>query len=418
MVSSDTPGVTLSRASPVVMLVALTCGFALSQAYRTVAALMAPLLQAEFGASPQALGVFAGAFHFAFGAMQMFVGIGIDLHGIRRTVLVAFPLAIAGSLVAATAGHFWLLVVGQAMIGVGCAPAFLVCTVFVARVYPIERFAALSGLVLGLGSVGMLVTGTPLAWLIDAWSWRAGFTVLAACSVAAWVAIWWCVAEPPPDAPPEEPESIAMAMRRFAALFAMPHTAGIVALAAVTYASFITVRGLWLGPLLIARHGLSLVHAGHVALLVSFVSMLGPPLFGRLDPGPATRRRWLVVGTLTLAVLLAGVALNLDAASDVVLFTVFGLLSGYMVLQYADVRAAYPASLTGRALALFTMAMFMGVAAMQWFTGWVASYALAIGLDAYVATVGSIAVLLVGGALAYLVLPQPAGQGRRGHEAP
>jgi len=79
-----------SRASRTVMLLALTCGFALSQAYRTVATLMAPQLQTDFAASPQALGVFAGAFHFAFGALQIFVGVGIDLQGIRRTVLPPF----------------------------------------------------------------------------------------------------------------------------------------------------------------------------------------------------------------------------------------------------------------------------------------------------------------------------------------
>ena len=85
------------------MLMTLTCGFALSQAYRTLATLMAPQLQLEFAATPQALGLFAGAFHFAFGAMQIFVGIGIDLQGIKRTVLAAFPFAVAGSLLAAWA---------------------------------------------------------------------------------------------------------------------------------------------------------------------------------------------------------------------------------------------------------------------------------------------------------------------------
>ena len=34
------------------------------------------------------------------GAMQLFVGIGIDLHGVRRTVLTGFPLAIAGAALA------------------------------------------------------------------------------------------------------------------------------------------------------------------------------------------------------------------------------------------------------------------------------------------------------------------------------
>jgi len=80
------------------MLLALTAAFAMSQAFRTVAAILAAPLQAEFHLTPQQLGTFAASFHFAFGAMQLLVGIGIDLHGVRRTVLTGFPLAIAGAL--------------------------------------------------------------------------------------------------------------------------------------------------------------------------------------------------------------------------------------------------------------------------------------------------------------------------------
>ena len=75
------------------MLLALVSGFALSQAFRTITAIMATGLQAEFGLSAQALGVFAGTFAFAFGTMQLFMGIGIDLYGVRRTLLVAFGVS-------------------------------------------------------------------------------------------------------------------------------------------------------------------------------------------------------------------------------------------------------------------------------------------------------------------------------------
>jgi len=98
MTSANSRDAGLRQTPRLGMLVALTSGFALSQAYRTFAALMAPQLQTDFAASPQALGTFAGAFHFAFGATQIFVGIGIDLYGIRRTVLTAFPVVVAGSL--------------------------------------------------------------------------------------------------------------------------------------------------------------------------------------------------------------------------------------------------------------------------------------------------------------------------------
>ena len=44
--------------------------------------------------------------------MQLFVGIGIDLHGVRRTVLTGFPLAIAGAVLSAVAPNYGVLVLG------------------------------------------------------------------------------------------------------------------------------------------------------------------------------------------------------------------------------------------------------------------------------------------------------------------
>ncbi|TAL65198.1 MAG: MFS transporter [Burkholderiaceae bacterium] len=391
-------------------LLALTTAFGLSQAYRTVIALMAVSVQGEFHLNEEALGLFAACYHFAFAGMQLFAGIGIDLHGVRRTVLAAFPLAIVGAVVSALAHNYAMLVLGQVLIGVGCAPTFLVCTVFIARHLPPLRFAAVSGLVLGLGGIGMLITGTPLAWLIQATSWRGGYWALGALSVLSWLLIYALVHEPSARAPhpgdaPAPRETVGQAIKKFGALFTLPHTLGILLLASVGYASFIALRGLWLGPMLIQRHGFSLVQSGNVALAMSFSS-----LFGRFDPGPLQRRRWIVGFTLLMAALFAIFVVTHSAVVDVLDPIVIGLLSGFMVLQYADVRSAYPAALTGRAMALFTMAMFMGVALMQWFTGFVATLATAQGIEPFAAVLGSIAALLAAGALAFVVLPGPARQ--------
>ncbi|MEO7242501.1 MAG: MFS transporter [Variovorax sp.] len=397
------------------MLLTLIAGFALSQAFRTVGAIMATPLQREFAVSAQGLGLFAGAYHFAFGALQLAMGIGIDLYGVRRTMLAAFPLAIAGAALSAAAPNFALLVLGQVLIGIGCAPAFLACTVFIARHFPAARFAAMSGLALGMGSTGLLLTGTPLAWLIEHSSWRAGFVALGIASSLAWLVIWWRGRERESGDSARTPvEATARpwtaALQSYGDLFRLPHTLGIVALSAVTYASFISLRGLWLGPLLIERHGFSLVQSGNVALVVSIVGILGPPFFGRLDPGATRRRRWIMAFTLITAAIFAAMAFDPDVAVDIGGAMATAFLSGFIVLQYTDVRAAYPAAMTGRAMALFTMAMFLGVAGMQWLTGAVATAAAALGADPFMGVLGCIALLLALGALAFYKLPGPSNQ--------
>jgi len=389
------------------MLLVLISGFALSQAFRTAAGIMAPPLQQAFGLVPQQLGLFAAAFHFSFAALQLFMGMGIDVYGVRRTVLAVFPLAIVGALVTAGAGGYAQLLVGQVLTGVGCAPAFLVCTVFIARSFPAEKYASVNGAALGIGSVGLLLTGTPLAWVIEAWGWRAGYVALAACGVLAWLAIALRVREVAP-APRGEPLRVLAALRGYGELFRLPHTLGIVGLALFTYASFLSLRGLWLSPLLIDRYGYSLVQSGNVALAVSALGMVGPPLFGRLDPGdPRRRRRWLVGYTIACAGLFATLALPLPGFAWVALSFVLGLVSSYMVMQYADVRASYPAHMTGRAMAVFTMAMFLGVAIMQWLTGLAASGAQAAGIETYTAVFGAIAFFLLLGAALFRFLPGP-----------
>lgn len=396
------------------MLLALVSGFALSQAFRTITAIMATGLQAEFGLSAQALGVFAGTFAFAFGTMQLFMGIAIDFWGIRRTLLVAFPMAIAGAALSAVATGYSMLLLGQVLIGVGCAPAFLVCTVFIARYFAPSRFAAVSGAAMGVGGLGMLFTGTPLAWLVEQSSWRWGFRVLAGLAALAWALIFWKVREPQAahadTAPHATPESLGQTVRGFGALFLLPHTVGILLLALMTYASMLSLRGLWLGPLLIDRHGYTLVASGHVATAMSLVSLFSPAFFGRMDPGPGTRRRWLTGFTVLMAALFAAMGVWQLAWLDVAGPLAVGVLSGYMVLQYADVRSSYPAAMTGRAMSVFTMALFLGVALMQWITGVAASTAKAQGAEPYAAVMFTIAGMLALGAAAFRWLPAPRQQ--------
>ncbi|MBS0292575.1 MAG: MFS transporter [Proteobacteria bacterium] len=396
-----------SRTHPLwIMLLALLSGFALSQAYRTVTAIVAQGLQQDFGLSVQALGTFAGLFGLSFGVAQLLMGIAMDRYGLRRTVLASAPLSIAGAALSALApSHGWLML-GQVLIGVGCSPAFLACTLFISRHFPSERFAFFSGLSLGLGGLGLMLTGTPLAWVVQHWGWRTGFGILAAMSALSWLIIYALVHEPAlPDAPKRAREGWGESLRGLVALFTLPHTWGILALGMSAYAAFLSLRGLWLAPLLMDRFGFSLVDSGNVALVLSLISLFAPGTFGRMDPGPLRRRAWVANFSLLMAAMFAVMALLQHAGATVALMIVLGMLWGFSVLQYTDVRASYPSALTGRALSLYTMSMFLGVALMQSATGAVAAWAAGQGLEPYRAVLLGIAGWLALASFAFRLLP-------------
>ncbi|MCO5117774.1 MAG: MFS transporter [Ottowia sp.] len=389
------------------MLLALACAFVLSQAFRSLAAIMGPPLMRELGLSASELGNWSAAYHLAFGVMQVAMGISLDVWGVRRTILLAFPLTVAGAALSAGARSYEVLMAGQLLIGTGCSPAFLVCTVFTSRHFAPERFTAVSGTVMSIGYLGMLLTATPLAWLIERSSWRWGFAVLAGAALAAWLLIAWRVHEPAP-APGAAPvrASPLDALRGLLGLFKLPHTLGMVAYGMVAYASFITIRGLWLGPLLVERAGFSLLASGNVALGMTLASIGSPALFGRIAPSGRGRQRWLLTMALVAALLVATLGLVQVAWVDVALPVLYGLLSGFTVLQHGYVHESYAPAVRGRALSLLTMAMFLGVALMQSVSGLVAGWAPALGLEPFSAALLSMSALLLAGAAAFGWLPR------------
>ena len=143
-------------------------------------------LRSKLALGNETIGLVGAAFHITFGVMQLPMGLALDLYGARRVVAVVFPVAVGGAILTVLSSDAQSLVAGQLLIGLGCSPVFLAALVIIGRSYPPEQFSRLSGIVLGVSGAGLLITGTPLAWVVDAWSWRAAYLVLALASLVAW----------------------------------------------------------------------------------------------------------------------------------------------------------------------------------------------------------------------------------------
>ena len=67
------------------------------------------------------------------------------------------------------------MLLAQCVLGIGCSGMLMAPMTFAARTMDAPRFALWSGLVQAIGNSGMLLTASPLAWLVEASGWRAGF---------------------------------------------------------------------------------------------------------------------------------------------------------------------------------------------------------------------------------------------------
>jgi hypothetical protein len=103
-------------------------GYYIAYLFRTINAVMAAPLATELGLGADALGLLTSVYFLTFAAAQIPIGILLDRYGPRRVQSALLVIAAVGSALFAVSDHFWMLLVGRALIGLGVASATF-CTV-------------------------------------------------------------------------------------------------------------------------------------------------------------------------------------------------------------------------------------------------------------------------------------------------
>lgn len=388
----------------------LTLAFGLSQAFRTIPSITVNGIAEELQAGPAALALFGGVFHWSFALMQVPVGLALDIFGVRRALIALSGFAILGGAICTFAPDMNALFLGQILIGAGCAPAFMAAIVFTSQHWPARRFAAISGLVLAIGSGGMLLSATPLAWVIDRWSWRSAFAVLTILSIFTLAASALVLEKSAVQRSRRLASEILTAFYGLGPVLFGRRPVALLAIGFVSYGAVITIRGLWVVPMFVERYGLSLLSAGNVALLFSISMILGPAVIGQLDPGDKARPTVITIIALAIAAAIGALAIfdGLSLWLDVMLCIAVGFLSGSFILIYAESRGCYPPELIGRGMTALNMSFFLGAAVAQSLSGVIAAGAQQAGWNAIDAVLLFLSAALLAGAACFFTLIRTA----------
>jgi len=337
----------------------------LSQFYRNSVGVLGPDLMRELALSPAALGDLGGIFFLAFALAQMPVGVLLDRYGPRRVLAILVCSALIGALLFAFAGSARDLVIGRALMGIGCAPLYMGTLVVLSRWLPPDRFASMAGVVLAIGGLGGIMATTPLALVNEHFGWRVAFAGMAAITAVTAAAVWLVVRDAPPGHPyhARKRETLTAAIAGVREVLAIRRLYFILPINSVAYASLLTVLSLWGAPYLKDVHGIGDVGRGNVLLAVTVAWMAGSVIYGRLDRLLDTRK-WLVVGGVVLLILVFG-ALAVVPPMPVVaigaLLAVLGLAGAVGVVIIAHVRSLFPERLVGRGLTTNNLFGFGGV---------------------------------------------------------
>lgn len=165
-------------------------GYFLSYWIRTVNGPLADGLVNAFSLGPRDLGLLISLYFLAFAAFQIPVGLLLDRYGPRRVQTALALIATAGIFVFATAQGWGMLMLGRALIGLGCSGALVSGIKALALWLPPERKAIGNcGLVM-CGGLGALASAAPLGAVVDVDHWRAVFVALGFATLAVAGLVW------------------------------------------------------------------------------------------------------------------------------------------------------------------------------------------------------------------------------------
>jgi MFS family permease len=366
-------------------LLALACGHMLSTLLRTIPAVSLDVMAADFKTPSQTLASLTSIYHFAFAASQIPVGAAMDRFGVRPVSLSLLAGTIVGALASGLATGPESFLFGQFLLGVATSGMLMCPMTLAAKQMSAARFGLWSGIILSIGNVGMLLSSSPLAFVVEQWGWRAGFWISAGFGAVVAVAVFTLVPKQPPEhADDSSPLSQMAEVLRIG--LSRP-LRGLIALSLVSLAASLVLRGLWGGPWLMEVKGLGRIEAGNALGLFTLALIVGPLLIGILDRNIGHRREVLAATHSFVAVLLALMAAGaphyplselfgvtaMPPRLDSVLLVLIGIAISAQPLLFGMTRQLAGAQNAGKALSAVNLAFFLGAALMQSATGVVAA---------------------------------------------
>lgn len=320
---------------------------------RVSPAVMVNELMREFAVGAALLGNLSAIYLYIYAAMQIPIGVMLDVLGTRWLLAVACLTVAAGSYIFAGAETLSGAYFGRFLIGIGCAFSWPGLLAIVGQRFP-TRFAMLGGVGQVAGMAGGVLAQAPLAVAVAVSGWRATMESLALVGVVLAV----CIVVVTRDRKRPVASAVRVAVNIgdvlrntqiwWAALFGLAMTGPLLAFA-----------GLWGVPFIMTAYGVERTTAASSISLVFVGSAIGALFLGWCSDRMQRRKPVMLAGSVLCATMLIVVIyvprMPLAVLSAAVFLLGFG--SSSLLLAFAVGREHSRSATAGRAIGIINMAV-------------------------------------------------------------
>jgi len=317
--------------------------------------------------SLEQFGIIGSAYYITYSFMQIPVGILLDRFSARVLITVASGLCAFGALWFGFAYEFFPAFVSRLLIGLGSSFGFVALLITTLNWFPKKHFAFLIGCGLFLGSIGPLVAGGPIAYVLKAvdGNWRVIFlwSAVFGFALTALILLFF-------QGKPTQNEKVIFVDvkdplgKRLKTLLVRQQVWWVLLYGGMIYVTLPILGAFW-GTSYLQTRGLPKTSAASVISMIWIGLAIGSPLFGKLSDRMKRRKPFV---SLCAVIGVAGSLLFLFAPIENVyilsgLFFLIGLSGGGQTLAFALISEQAPTAVRATAMGLTNTAV-MGTAAI------------------------------------------------------
>ncbi|GAA4412197.1 MFS transporter [Advenella faeciporci] len=348
-------------------------GYFLSYVYRGLNIGFAPFLTAELGLSAGDMGLLTSAYFMSFALAQLPAGLALDTYGARKTEACLLLVAALGTVVYGMSSGMIGLFMGRFLIGMGVSVCLGAAFMALAQNFPMSRLPMLNGVMVALGGMGGVVVGTPLAALLQHYSWQAISIGMAVCTLLMAALMWFGVVDPKSQ---RARAKISFSQQMAGTRRILSHRVfwQLASLPSVCGGAFYAAQSLWVRPYMIQAQGMLPEQADRLVSLLGLMLVAGTVITGllarKLERLGLNLFRFAGLGMLAFLFVQLGVIMQWPIPY-VLLWSVYGFSASCSILAYSVMAEAFPHQVVGRVTTAFNMVYFVCIFSMQMGIGYI-----------------------------------------------